>query len=123
MNEIENGTGETSAESASEGTIIYKRPMVSGAKFGLTVLFLFCVLMVYNVLVKSGVEFLEVRNPSETLQIFGGVLALGLPILIGVAGLITGIQKKRPGIGVLALLTTPIGFFFALAAKDRSVPK
>lgn len=123
MNEMENGSGKNGTKAASEGTIAHKRRMVSGAKFGLTVFFLFVALIVYVVLSKSGIVFHEVEHPSEALQIFGGILALGLPILIGVAGLITGIQKKRPGIGVLALVLTPIGFFFALAAENRSSGK
>ena len=54
---------------------------------------------------------------TDTSELVGHALLYGLPVLIGLAGLATGIQKRRPGIGILALLTMPIGFFFALGAK------
>ena len=97
--------------------------MVSGAKFGLTFFCLYVALIVYAFLSKSGIVFHEIETPSETMQMLGGVLVLSLHILLAVAGLITGIQKRRPGIGFLALLLTPIGFLFALAAENRSAQK
>ena len=54
-----------------------------------------------------------------TPRFWAELLLLGGPAVIGIAGLVAGFQKNRPGIGVLALLFTPIGFLFALAAEDR----
>ncbi|MHC1743244.1 MAG: hypothetical protein AB9873_09470 [Syntrophobacteraceae bacterium] len=94
----------------------HKRPMVSGAKFGLAFV---CVFMVFILLL--------IWQPDPVRQVFrripdqvGHLLLFGQPVLIGVAVLITGIQKGRPGIGLLGLLLMPIGFFFALAAENRS---
>jgi hypothetical protein len=123
MNKMENRSGETGTKSASEGTIAHKRPMVSGAKFGLTVLCLYIALIVTLVIGHSWLDAFQHYVGTEISEIVGYALLFGLPIFIGVAGLITGIQKGRPGIGVLALIITPIGFFFALAAKDRRAQK
>lgn len=44
----------------------------------------------------------------------------GLPLVIGVVGLMIGLKKKRPGMGVLALLLSPIGIWIAIMAKAKS---
>lgn len=44
---------------------------------------------------------------------------LGLPLVIGIVGLMLGIKKKRPGMGVLALVLTPIGIWIAIMAKAK----
>jgi hypothetical protein len=118
MNEMENGSGKTGTKADSGGTIAHKRRMVSGAKFGLPFLCLYIPLLLI-------VAFLTEKGYMRhyTSEIVGFAILIGFPIIIGVAGLIAGIQKGRPGIGVLALVLTPIGFFFALAARNRSSGK
>jgi hypothetical protein len=44
-----------------------------------------------------------------------------MAVITGVAGFITGIRKGSPVIGALALIMTPTGFLFALAAEDMNV--
>ena len=115
------GSGGAGAQSALGGPIAHRRRMVSGAKFGLTLLCLYVAFIVSLLIGHSWWEAFHHYVGTERSEMVGYVLLFGLPILIGIAGLIAGIQKGRPGIGVLALFTTPIGFFFALAAKDRRV--
>jgi hypothetical protein len=113
------GSGGAGTQSALGGLIAHKRRMVIGAQFGLTLLCLYVAFIVSILIGHSWWEAFHHYVGTATSEMVGYVLLFGLPILIGIAGLITGIQKGRPGIGVLALLTTPIGFFFALAAENR----
>jgi len=112
----DNRSGGAVTQSALDRPIVHTRRMVSGAKCGLILLCLYVIFMGLVVVQPEPVRRIFRRMPDA----LGYALMFGLPVLVGIAGLITGIQKKRPGIGVFALLTTPIGFFFALAAENRS---
>jgi hypothetical protein len=118
MNEMETGSSKEETIAASERAIVPKRPMVGGAKFGLPCLCLYIPLLLI-------VMFLTEKGymTHYTSEIVGIAILVGFPIIIGIAGLVAGIQKGRPGIGVLALVLTPIGFIFALAAENRSTEK
>jgi len=125
MNEPNNSSG-IERKSDSEDTLSQERPMVSGAKFGLVVLCLYIAFILLIVIAgnSDSPAAESIRDVLDSIPYdYGRALLYSGPILIGIAGLITGIQKGRPGIGVLALLLTPIGFFFALAAEDRSTGK
>ena len=97
-----------------------KRPMVSGAKVGLVVL---CLWLAF-----FGFVIFALNSPFRSLEamimdipdVIGKLLFFGGALLIGIAGLVTGIQKRRLGIGILAFVLTPIGFLFALCAKNKS---
>lgn len=125
FNKIEDKESELPDHQAKRGNSAYqspfnlwlkKRPLVSAAKFGLILLCLYIVFMV--ILFGSDITHNALKKLPEIILI---ALMFGIPILIGLAGLVTGIQKGRPGIGFLALVLTPIGFFIALAVEDASI--
>lgn len=88
---------------------------VGGAKFGLAMFALFVVSFATTTTVDS--------TTRSTLGDVTGVLWIVSGLLVAVAALITGIQKGRMGLGVVCMLVSPIGFFFALFAENRKVKK
>lgn len=98
-----------------------RRPLVGGAKFGLAVFCLCITSMVFMLIVFSAPSAKEIDRFLE-LSILDDLIRLllfGSPILIGIAGLLTGVQKGRPVIGIIALIFTPVGFFLALGAPHK----
>ena len=91
-----------------------KPGMVGGAKFGLFMVCVWVILFATNLILAN--------MYSDIWEDVGGILAgaWGLSIiLIGLSGLATGIQKGRPIVGIISLLLMPIGFFIALAVKNK----
>jgi hypothetical protein len=101
-----------------------RRPMVSGAKFGLAVLYPWLAFMVLMLILVNMSEIMKWRAVEHLLRSIPdqiiGALIFGGPVLLGIASLVTSIQKGRPYIGVLAAILTPIGFLIALAVENRS---
>jgi hypothetical protein len=101
-----------------------KRPMVTGAKFGLALSFLYVAFIAFafiafNVGWARPMERMLTAIPDSVARM---VFYSGM-VLLGIASLVTGIQKGRPYIGVLAAILTPIGFLIALAVENRSTLK
>ncbi len=115
-----------------------KRPMVSGAKFGLVALCLYFVCFGFGI-------YCGESGHDDVSEFLGFMVMYPLPILIAAAGFITGTQKRRPVIALLALFTSsaltvlrliagsdhphvgllepiliPIGLFFALGAENKA---
>jgi hypothetical protein len=118
MNEIKNESSKTETIAASGRSCVPKRPMVGGLKYGLP---FFCLYIPLLLLVMYLTE--KSYMTHYTSEMVGPAILIGFPIIIGIAGLVAGIQKGRLGIGVLALILTPIGFFFSLFAENRSSKK
>ncbi len=113
------GNGELGTHTVSDGARAGRRRMVGGAKVGLALICLYVAFLGSILFGHSMWVAFHHAVGTDTSELVGHALLYGLPVLIGLAGLATGIQKRRPGIGILALLTMPIGFFFALGAEDR----
>ena len=95
-----------------------KTTMVSGTKYGLIILAFYSVFILMVIAANLDVKFIQ--NLLDTIpDELGGVL-LGMPlVLISVCGLITGFQKGRRILGIVAFLLGPLGFIIAALSENR----